>query len=312
MVQGWLLIVLIVLLLLFAARWLIRNGGVWPMRMADLSSASWVRGRRVVVTGGTAGIGLAACRGLQRMGARLVLGALNDAEANNARRELGSSVEVLPLDLTDSRSIEQFVASLEGEEIGALLFSAGVCSFNRLMLAVNFVGPVRLLNALRPRLSADCRVAILASDAHRLGELRLEDVKLTRFDAVVPSVGSVWSNQVNYGTTKLYLICYLLEHVRRHPGLRLAFVQPGAVFTAMGDEHAGRWLGVVRAVKRFLFKSPWQGAQTALHVLAMPERQFEAGLSWADCSRWSFVNPACFDLALQNRFYNAANAAFFY
>ncbi len=301
--------------LLLAARWLIRNGGLWPMRMADLSpGTAWVRGRRVVVTGGTAGIGLAACRGLLRMGARLVVGALNEAEAARARRALEGlgPLEVLPLDLADTRSIADFVSALgERERVGAVLCSAGVCSWNRLMLVVNFVGPVNLLTALRPLLTADCRVAVLASDAHALGELRLDDVPLRRFDGVVPSVGAVWSNQVNYGTTKLYLICHLLELARRRPELRLAFVQPGAVATAMGDEHAGRWLSLLRGVKRFFFKTPWEGAQTALHVLAMPEREFVAGASWADCACWRFVNPACFDPALQARFFEAANAVFF-
>ena len=98
--------------------------------------------------------------------------------------------------------------------------------------------------------------------------------------------------------------------MRRCPDLQISFVQPGAVFTTMGDEHAGPWLGLLRVVKRFLFKTPWQGAQTALHVLSIPPAEYAPGFSWANCARWKFVNAACFDPALQARFYEAANTTF--
>ena len=190
--------------LLFVARYAIRNGGLRPLPMANLD-ATWLRGRRVVVVGGTNGIGLAACEGLLRMGARLVLGALNEEEAARARRVLRDKgpVELLPLNLAEEASIGRFVDALgTAETVDAVLSSAGVCSWNRLMLAVNFVGPVRLLKGLRPLLAPDCRIALLASDAHALGELRLEDVELRRFDAVVPCVGSLWSNQVSERNAK--------------------------------------------------------------------------------------------------------------
>lgn len=237
------------------ARRLIKTGGslITSLPMADLGSTNLV-GKSVVVVGGTSGVGLATCHGLIKMGANLVVGALNEVEAARARTQLGKMTVVLPLDLRSSESINCFVAAIREQKIPCdlLISSAGVCSHNKKMLAVNFVGTVRLVQAMRPLLEASVkspRVVLVASDSHRLGELLLDDVPLSRFDSVEPTVSQVWANQINYGTTKLYLICFLLEYLRRNPGLKLQFVQPGAVDTPMGEEHAGIFKPLLRLIK---------------------------------------------------------------
>ncbi len=60
---------------------------------------------------------------------------------------------------------------------------------------MNFVGTVRLVNAIRPLLAERGRVVIVASDGHALGEVRFEDLPLHRFDSVQPSLATIWSNQ---------------------------------------------------------------------------------------------------------------------
>ncbi len=316
--EMWVAVVTVVAGLVWLLRRFIRGGAsLRAVPMAQLEGG-WVRGKRVVVTGGTAGIGLAECEGLVRMGAAaVVVGSLTEKEGEEAKKSLlglgGSTrIEVLPLDLRDSGSIDRFMANAaERGPVDAVLSCAGVCSWNRLMIQVNFVGTVKLVRAARPLLSRGGRVVVVASNAHALGEIRLDDLELKRFDGVVPSLGKVWSNQVNYGTTKLYLICYLLQLMRRFPDLRIAFVQPGAVRTTMGEENAGVCLGLVKALKWLLFRTPWQGAQTALHLLSVPDLQFEPGRNWANNAVSTFVNAACGDQRLCSDFYEAANRHFF-
>ncbi len=93
-----------------------------------------IAGGLCVVVGGTSGIGLAACEGLQKMGARLVLGALNCKEKQRAIQHLGKDIEVLPLDLRSRESISGFVAALKGRRVDVFVSSAGVCSTNQLMI----------------------------------------------------------------------------------------------------------------------------------------------------------------------------------
>lgn len=246
-------------------------------------------------------------------GASLVLGYFGEKEKERAVSVLGTSgVRFLPLDLSASDSIAAFAAQMRGYTIDVLLSSAGVCSYNRLMLAVNFIGTVRWVAALRPLLAHDARAVLVASDAHALGEIRFDDLLLRRFDSIQPSVAKVWPNQVNYGTTKLYLICYMLEYLRREPGLSLHFVQPGAVNTPMGEEHAGVFLPLLRGIKRLLFKTSWEGAQTVLHVAACAKDNDlpSGGASWANNALHTFVNKQCFDVALQKRFFDEAKKTF--
>jgi NAD(P)-dependent dehydrogenase (short-subunit alcohol dehydrogenase family) len=125
---------------------------------------------RVVMTGGTAGIGLAAARTLMAAdGVDLVVGARGAAKGL-----AGTGATVLPLDLADLVSVRRFADALGPAPIDALLLNAGI-GLRRdarsaqgfdLTFAVNHLAHHLLLRLLLDRLAERGRVVITTSLLH--------------------------------------------------------------------------------------------------------------------------------------------------
>jgi NAD(P)-dependent dehydrogenase (short-subunit alcohol dehydrogenase family) len=83
-------------------------------------------GKVVVITGGGQGIGAATASALARLGARVVIGDLDQARAKNTARDLGA--EALPLDVTDIRGFTGFLDEVERRHgrIDVLINNAGI------------------------------------------------------------------------------------------------------------------------------------------------------------------------------------------
>jgi NAD(P)-dependent dehydrogenase (short-subunit alcohol dehydrogenase family) len=130
-----------------------------------------VRGKVVLVTGASFGIGRALAVRLGQAGARLLLAA-RTAEALAALageiNAAGGDARALPLDLADPATIEALAAQLaaEGVVVDVVIHNAGK-SIRRLIadsldrahdfsrtIAVNYLGPVRLQLALLPTMMA--------------------------------------------------------------------------------------------------------------------------------------------------------------
>ncbi|GAB7350143.1 hypothetical protein MBLNU459_g0811t2 [Dothideomycetes sp. NU459] len=83
-----------------------------------LPSAESIKGRVVLVTGATGGVGVSAARHFLQLGAVLILGVRDTARGNVVKDQLlqdvaGGSVTVLRLDLASFESVEQFVKDLK-------------------------------------------------------------------------------------------------------------------------------------------------------------------------------------------------------
>jgi gluconate 5-dehydrogenase len=88
-------------------------------------------GRHALITGSSAGIGLAIARGLAGAGARVTLnarGADKLARAGATLREAGAEVQLVPFDVTDAAAVAQGVAQIEREHgaIDILVNNAGM------------------------------------------------------------------------------------------------------------------------------------------------------------------------------------------
>ncbi len=145
-----------------------------------------MRGRVVLVTGTTSGIGLETARQLAGMGAQLVLGVRDPVRgADVARRivEEGGKAEVLPVDLASFTSVRQAAAGFAAkhEQLDVLVNNAGIALPRRevsvdgheLTWQTNFLSHVLLTRLLLPSLSrgARPRVVSVSSEGHRTGRI---------------------------------------------------------------------------------------------------------------------------------------------
>ncbi len=220
-----------------------------------------------VVTGGNRGLGLESGRQLARRGFRVVLASRREAEGRRAAGELsrqGLAAEAWTLDVADPRSIAAF-AGRAGEErlaLEALVNNAGVyherleARTARETVAVNFLGPLRLTEALSPRLVPGARVVMVSSS---MGELAgLPSGLRRRFEAPLDRQGLVrllegFAEEVERGEhADSYALAYrvskaglnaltrLLAAELRPRGVLVNAVCPGWVRTEMGGAGATR------------------------------------------------------------------------
>jgi NAD(P)-dependent dehydrogenase (short-subunit alcohol dehydrogenase family) len=125
-----------------------------------------MQGRKVLITGGASGIGLATAQRFVAEGARVALLDRDAAGLAAAARELGDAALAIAADVTDERAVrsgvEQAARALQG--LDGLVNAAGVsrfCSFSdmtleewRRILSINLDGPFIVCHAALPALKA--------------------------------------------------------------------------------------------------------------------------------------------------------------
>src|SRR3954453_9830005 len=142
-------------------------------------------GRTFVVTGANSGIGLVAARELGRAGARVVLAVRDTGKGEQAAASIAGDPEVRRLDLADLASVRAFADGWSGD-LDVLINNAGVMAIPQqrtadgfeMQLGTNHLGHFALTNLLLPHLTD--RVVTLASGAHRIGNLAVDDLNWER------------------------------------------------------------------------------------------------------------------------------------
>lgn len=127
----------------------------------------------VVMTGGSAGIGLHASKALLETGAhKLAIGVRDEAKA---RLSLGPQPELLPLDLADLESVRRFADSIETRgPIDALVLNAGLQTNSvqysaqgyELTFATNHLAHYLLARLLLPAMAPGGRIILTSSGVH--------------------------------------------------------------------------------------------------------------------------------------------------
>ena len=209
------------------------------------------------------------------------------AEATRARIRAESGSEAVDLHFADLSSLAEIrrVAAelLEAcPRIDRLLNNAGIVNLARettvdgfeATFAVNHLAYFALTNLLLDRLreSAPARIVNVASEAHRLGPVDLDDLQSERG----------YRGMRVYFRSKAANILFTVElaHRLEGSGVTVNAVHPGAVATRLGKNNG--WLGraLTTALKPFLL-SPAGGARTSIHVLTAPELETVSGRYFA-------------------------------
>jgi NAD(P)-dependent dehydrogenase (short-subunit alcohol dehydrogenase family) len=183
-----------------------------------MASAKWtaqdlpaLEGRTFVVTGANSGIGLAAARGLGRAGARVVLAVRDVAKGQAAAASIEGRPEVRELDLADLASVRAFTDAWDGD-LDVLVNNAGVMAVPErrtkdgfeLHFGTNHLGHFALTNLLLPHVRD--RVVVVASGAHRMGSIHLDDLNWDRHG---------YQRWRAYGQSKLANLLFMSELQRR-------------------------------------------------------------------------------------------------
>jgi NAD(P)-dependent dehydrogenase (short-subunit alcohol dehydrogenase family) len=219
---------------------------------APMSSRSWLdvlsginlRGKRILVTGVSAGIGVETARVLAAHGA-LVVGAARDlAKAKAATAQVqketaahGGGFELVALDLANLKSVRACADRLlaKGEPLDVVIANAGVMAtpFSHTadgfetQLGANHLGHFVLVNRIRSLIRAGGRLINLSSAGHRFSNVDLEDPNFER---------TPYEPFVAYGRSKTANILFAVAFDKRHRdrGVRAAAVHPGGIQTELG------------------------------------------------------------------------------
>jgi NAD(P)-dependent dehydrogenase (short-subunit alcohol dehydrogenase family) len=202
-----------------------------------------LRGKRVLVTGVSAGLGVETARSLAAHGA-IVVGAARDlAKAQAATEQVridaangGGSFEIVVLDLASLAAVRACAEALvaRAESFDLVIANAGVmaCPFAQtedgfeMQFGTNHLGHFVFVNRIAPLMRAGARFISLTSSAHRISDVSLNDpnFKNTPYDKLVA-----------YGRSKTANVLFAVEFDRRHKhrGIRAVAVHPGGTPTEL-------------------------------------------------------------------------------
>lgn len=250
--------------------------------MSEINTKWSVKGKQVVITGATSGIGLAAAKELAKRGAFLGLIARNRAKADEAAAQLmtmtgGSAiVDIFEADMSSQNSIRRVAADI-GEKwprVDILINNAGAMFTEReltedgieMTWAVNHLAPFLLTSLLLDKLkeSGNSRVITTASHGHKMARngIRFDDIGAERLYSFPQKY--IGGPSVRYGETKLANILFTAELARRlaRTGVTANCFDPGLVSTNFNSNNKGLSVRMTMSVMKLLSRSPEKGAET--------------------------------------------------
>jgi len=201
-------------------------------------------GKRVLVTGASAGLGVETCRTLAAHGATVVGAARDLAKAQKATESVrkdaknSGSLELIELDLASLKNVRACADALvkAGKPFDVVICNAGVMACPQgktsdgfeTQFGTNHLGHFVLVNRIASLIKKNGgRLVNLSSAGHRFSDVDLNDPNFehtpyTEFGA--------------YGRSKTANVLFAVEFDRRHnaEGIRATAVHPGGIQTELG------------------------------------------------------------------------------
>jgi NAD(P)-dependent dehydrogenase (short-subunit alcohol dehydrogenase family) len=274
-----------------------------PMSTADeVLEGIDLSGRRILVTGVSAGLGVETARALVARGAEVV-GAVRDqdkarraTEHVRATATRGGSLTLKKLDLASLASVRacsnQLLAA--GKSFDVVIANAGVmaCPQSKTSdgfethFGTNHLGHFVLVNRIISLFKSGSRLIILSSGGHRFSDVDLADPNFEH---------TPYAPFVAYGRSKTANILFAVEFDRlyKSQSIRAAAVHPGSIETQLGrhltqeaKQAAMKEVEAARSTstQAFTWKSIQQGAATSVWAACVATAEEIGGRYCEDCS----------------------------
>jgi NAD(P)-dependent dehydrogenase (short-subunit alcohol dehydrogenase family) len=203
-----------------------------------------LRGKRILVTGVSAGLGIETARSLAEHGAHVVGAARDLAKAEGATAQVrkdaaanGGRFELIELDLASLKSVRASADALlnTGQFFDVIIANAGVMATPfghttdgfETQFGTNHLGHFVFVNRIAPLLRSGGRLINLSSSGHRYSNVDLDDPGFER---------TPYEPFAAYGRSKTANILFAVAFDKRHRdrGVRAAAVHPGGIRTELG------------------------------------------------------------------------------
>jgi NAD(P)-dependent dehydrogenase (short-subunit alcohol dehydrogenase family) len=258
-------------------------------------------GKRVLVTGVSAGLGVETARTLAAHGAQVV-GAARDLKKAQAATEQvraeaknGGGLELVELDLAALKSVRACADALvaDGRPFDLVIANAGVMAtpFGKTadgfetQFGTNHLGHFVLVNRIASLMKTGSRLVNLASAGHRFSDVDLEDPNFDHTE---------YAPFVAYGRSKTANILFAVEFDRRHKasGVRAAAVHPGGIQTELARHMTPEAIQALidsidtdgpSGAPAFAWKTIPQGAATSVWAGVVAPAETVGGLYCEDC-----------------------------
>ena len=259
-------------------------------------------GKRVLVTGVSAGLGVETARSLVAHGATVVGTARDLAKARRALAQAFAQspddlpVELVEADLASLSSVRKAAAELlaRGKPFDVIIANAGVMACPQgktqdgfeTQFGTNHLGHFVLINRLVPLLRSGARIVTLSSAGHQLSDVNLDDPNFER---------TPYQPFAAYGRSKTanILFAVALDSRLKARGVRATSLHPGGIQTELGRHMTPELVEQMRArlslgagtakAPEFRFKSVPQGSATSVWAGFVASADEVGGRYCEDC-----------------------------
>jgi NAD(P)-dependent dehydrogenase (short-subunit alcohol dehydrogenase family) len=267
-------------------------------------------GKRILVTGVSAGLGVETARTLAAHGAQVVGAARDLGKARDATKGVrdqaanGGGLELIELDLASLASVRKCADALvaAGKPLDVVIANAGVMATPKgntsdgfeTQFGTNHLGHFVFVNRIASLIRKGGRLVNLSSSGHRFSDVDLDDPNFehrpyTEFGA--------------YGRSKTANVLFAVEFDRRHKkdGIRATAVHPGGIQTELGrymtDEIRDNLIKSINAnapagTPAFEWKTIPQGAATTVWSGFVAPGDLVGGKFCEDCHVAEIVEGA--------------------
>lgn len=252
-----------------------------------------MKGKEVVVTGATDGIGKVTAREIAKMGASVTVVGRNASKGEAVVRELRAAaghdrVHFAAGDLSTRSGVQAAADAIKSrvKRLDVLINNAGALFQRRELtedgiertFALNHMGYFLMTAQLLDLLKAadNARIVNVASAAHLGAKLDVDDLQNAQR----------YSGWIAYGRSKLANIYFTYELARRLQGTNVTVncLHPGFVASRFGNNNGGITRVVIGLAKAVSAISEDEGAKTSIHVASSPAVADVSGKYFDKCA----------------------------